>query len=285
MCGDVLRGSQPAQRNLRLQVFHSLLVHRRQHVGLDEARRHRIDPHAERRDLLRQRLGEADDAGLRGRVIRLRGGTVDAGERRHVDDRAGPLLDELKHQRLRRIEQAAEIGRDHLIPLLAPHPRQRGVARNARIVDERVDPAELGRDRLDGVTHGIGVGDVARKRPAAPPRIDAFHLPRQLGRGVGVPVEDEGDVRALLHGDANHPGADAARAAGHQDPFVVEQSHCGPSGGSRAGSAVSRSAKVRGSWSAAPPCRAIADSVARPAAFESTACRTDRRRPGRSSPA
>ena len=49
----------------------------------------------------------------------------------------------------RHVEQRAEIGVDHRVPLLRLHAVELGVAGDAGIVDQHVDRAELGLDLLD----------------------------------------------------------------------------------------------------------------------------------------
>ena len=58
--------------------------------GLDIARGDRVCTDAARGELPRERLREADDARLRGRVVRLAGVAVDADDAGQVDDRARP---------------------------------------------------------------------------------------------------------------------------------------------------------------------------------------------------
>ena len=58
------------------------------------------------------------------------------------------------------LKQAAEIGVDHLVPLLRRHLVHGGVAGDAGIVDQDLDRAELGFDLLDARFAGFEVGDV-----------------------------------------------------------------------------------------------------------------------------
>ena len=61
---------------------------RREERCVEDARRNRHAPDADRRELPRHRQGEADDAALRGRIGRLADLTVEGRDRRGVDDHA-----------------------------------------------------------------------------------------------------------------------------------------------------------------------------------------------------
>ncbi|MGY3497397.1 hypothetical protein ACVW1B_006816 [Bradyrhizobium sp. USDA 4502] len=60
----------------------------------------------------------------------------------------------------RHVEQRAEVGVDHGIPLLDRHLVERGILGDAGIVDEHVDRAEIGLDLLDAGRAGVERGDV-----------------------------------------------------------------------------------------------------------------------------
>src|SRR6185437_11967351 len=83
---NLLGFAQTSDRDLRQNRFlQHVLRHRLHHLGVDVARRDGIDGDAGARALLRQRLGEADLAGLGGRVIGLAELALLAVDRRDVD--------------------------------------------------------------------------------------------------------------------------------------------------------------------------------------------------------
>jgi hypothetical protein len=104
---------------------------------------------------LRQRLGEAELAGLGGRIVALAELTLLAVDRRNVDDAAELALAHALDDVAAHVEQRAEIGVDHLRPLLGFHAMQRRVAGNAGVVDQHVDGAEVGLDLLEARRAGV----------------------------------------------------------------------------------------------------------------------------------
>ena len=149
------------------QGLGDLLGAGRQDRGVHLARRDRVDAHAQGPEVVRHLARQRLERGLRGRVGGAREGVhLVARDRGDVDHRA-----------LRRRELGAEpAGQHHRseevdVEHLAPGPQvggQRGqplalgaLGRDARVVDERVEPAaHLLADRLDGGHGVLGVGEV-----------------------------------------------------------------------------------------------------------------------------
>src|SRR4051812_22212237 len=116
--GDVLRIAEPAERreaeHLRLRVL-------RNHFGelrLDVARSDDVGAHVPAAEFLRERLREADDPGLRRRVVRLAPVAAHADDRRDVHDRAGPPLHHSPRYRSARVEDRAEVRLDDRSPVV-----------------------------------------------------------------------------------------------------------------------------------------------------------------------
>src|SRR5690606_18928014 len=86
--GDVDRLTALRQRAEQAPGGADAQRHRLDHVGLDEGRRDGVRGDLDVGDLRRERLHEADHAGLGGAVVRLTVVARDAGDRRDPDDPA-----------------------------------------------------------------------------------------------------------------------------------------------------------------------------------------------------
>ncbi len=117
------------------------------HLGLDETGGHRVDGDVPARDLARQRLGEPDQPGLRGRVVGLTGVADDAGDARHVDDAAESLTQHGTERGAADVKRGGEIDGDHGIPVVVGEAHRQVVAGDPGVVDHDVDAPE----RRDGL--------------------------------------------------------------------------------------------------------------------------------------
>src|SRR3954447_2027800 len=182
--GDVLRIAEPAERreveHLRLGLFRNHLGQLRLDVtGSDDVRAH--VPAAE---LLRERLREADDPGLRRRVVRLAPVAMHADDRRDVDDRARAPFHHSPCYRAARVEDRAEVRVDDRAPVVVAHPREDAVARQAGVVHEDVEVAGLGDEprgvhRLRDVRVHRAAADLGGERLAF---LTAAPIPHDDGR-------------------------------------------------------------------------------------------------------
>src|SRR5207248_11654055 len=115
---------------------------RRDHRGIGVSGRYDIDGDAARCALERQRLGEADHAGLGGGVVGLAELSGQGVDRADIDDASeAPLAHGFDH-RAAHVEATAEIDVDYRVPLLAGHLVQGRIARDACIVHQDVDRAD-----------------------------------------------------------------------------------------------------------------------------------------------
>ena len=121
-----------------------------------------------------ERMGEADrqrvEAGLGGRVRDDVAGRAHRARARDVDDRAALARGHALADERAQPERALEVDGDHLVEQLLGHLAQRAVERrDAGVVDEHVDAAELAVRRLDEPLELVPAADVARvrERPAA----------------------------------------------------------------------------------------------------------------------
>ena len=190
------------------------------HVGVDEARRDRVDGHAAARDLGGDGLGHADQAGLRRRVVGLPGVGARADDRGDVDHAAVAGADH------RRAARAGSAGR-----------RRRGSCRSRASQSSswiwRASPSARTPALLTSASTGPSsssaraeqrrrprrVGDVAvQRRGAAAGRLDRLDdapAPVRVGAVVDADGPAVGGQRA---GDR---GADAARGAGDEGAWPL----------------------------------------------------------------
>jgi hypothetical protein len=158
---DFFRLAEAIDRDQRQDAFlQNVLRHRLHHFGVDIARADHIHGDTAFGILQRQGLGEADIAGLGGRIIDLAELAFLAVDRRDVNDAtefAGAhALDHLT----RHVEQRSEISVDHRTPLLQRHLVECAVLGDAGIVDQHVDRTQIGLDLLDARGAGIERTDV-----------------------------------------------------------------------------------------------------------------------------
>lgn len=111
--------------------------------------------------------GQADDSAFRGRVVGLSRRAREVGLGRGVHDppvhrcaaRLGPLAP-VPGREVGRVEVTLEVDPDHRVPLTLRHGEDHAVAQDARVVDEDVEPAELGDRQLDEFGGLLEVGDI-----------------------------------------------------------------------------------------------------------------------------
>ena len=147
-------------------------------------------------ELARGGLGQADQAGLRGRVVglaHLAGLPAHAGD---LDDPSGLGPEHRPRDGLERVEGAEQVRLEHLAPRVDAHAHDQVVARDAGVVDQDVDLAERVERGLDQRLGRLRLSHVRLdgERLAAQ-RLD---LLRGLLRGLRVARVREAHVGALL---------------------------------------------------------------------------------------
>jgi hypothetical protein len=135
--------------------------------------------------------------------------------RRHIDDRPATTAETGGHATRRFLGRdvgALEVDRDHAVELLLGNVDETGVGReDARVVDERIEAAELG---VDGGEQGAdigGFGDVGadgERAPALRPDASGDRIRRSLVRDVA-----QCDVVAAAGGQQRRCRTDATGAA------------------------------------------------------------------------
>ena len=141
---------------LEALVREVLLRHRRpDHAGAE-----RVDANPCRRQIAGEALRQAHDPVLRSRVRRAMREPDQPSDRRQIDDRAAAALAHPASRRLAAVERAAEVDRDHVLPLLRRHRVDVADLAHAGAVDEDVDPARRRGHVLDRLLDGDGGADV-----------------------------------------------------------------------------------------------------------------------------
>src|SRR5215467_998578 len=136
-------------------------------LGVDGARRHRVDGDLVLGELEGDVAHEAVHAGL-GRGVRRAAGVI-GGPRRalaraggHADDPAAALAHHVRHRRARAQERRAEIQTQHEIPVLRLHLPDLGVAAAAHVVHENIDTPETLDARGDQQVGRRLLGEISR---------------------------------------------------------------------------------------------------------------------------
>ena len=192
------------------------------HLGADVARRDGVDRDALARHFERERLGEAVDAGLRGRIVGLAEGALLSVDRRDVDHATPAAVDHAVHHLLGHVEARVEVGAHHRVPVALAHLLERHVARDAGVVDEDVDRAHLRLDRRGLARAVVVVDHVDRKGAEAVAA--AFHLLEPGSElGVGRRIRHHNAIAGVGHLGGNRL-TQAAHAAGDDgDPLLCHE--------------------------------------------------------------
>src|SRR2546427_3991762 len=203
--------AHPLERDLPEQALAGLFGYPRRHVGLDEARGHRIDLDIPVRELACRRLRETDDARLGRGVVGLARIAHGSGRRGHIDDAPALLPHHDFRARPRHQEHAAEVRVHHLVPVVILHAYQQLVSRDPRVVDQHIEASEALLGRLDEPLAVFALG-LVRHDPqrSATQRLD--FLGRRVDTGRVAARDYHGG--AVLRQQTGDGEADAAGAAG-----------------------------------------------------------------------
>src|SRR5580698_1001510 len=204
--GDLIGHAEPSDRDAGDDLLQDVLRHRRNHLGVDIAGRDGVDRDALLGVFLRQRLGEADHAGLGGRIVGLANLALLAVDRRDVDDAAEVALAHALDDVAGHVEDRGEVDADDLAPLLLGHAVQHRIAGDAGVVDQGVDGPEL---LLDPLHRRRAVGE---GRDVALHRHHAQLIGATLGRDLVAGVAGGHLVARGAEPGADRP-SDAARSA------------------------------------------------------------------------
>src|SRR2546426_4325787 len=211
---DFLGAREATHGNRGDDLLADLGADRLHHVGLDVARRDGVDRHALAHHFLRQRLGEARHAGLRRRIVGLAELALDRVDRRDIDDAAPAALHHAVDHLARDVEDAVQVGVDHLHPVLLGHALEHRVARDAGVVHQDVDRPDHRAHVVEHLGAGVEIRDVAFRRVHAIALGSHAAEPFVLLLVARQAAGDHG-VAGLAEPPADR-AADAAHAARHE---------------------------------------------------------------------
>ena len=176
-------------------------------LGLDEPGVDGRDADRPAEQVLAQRVAEATHGELRGNVggaVRIR---LTAGDRAHEDD--VPTVADVREGEPRDAKDAVDVRVQHRLLVLGTRLRERDAAeREAGVVEEDVDPAELGDRALDERAARRLVGDVERQGDVGVDPLD--------------PPGTADDAHARLAELAHRRGADPRRGARDDRGLALE---------------------------------------------------------------
>src|SRR5690606_9211230 len=159
--GDLVARAEAAGGDVLEDGLALLVVEHVGHRAGDEARGDAVDGDAAAADLLGQRLGEADHAGLGGGVVGLARVAGDADHRGDADDAAGAALHHPLHGGAAEAEIGFQIDLDDVGEVLVLHPHQQAVLGDAGVGDEDVQRGAGGLFGAgDQAVDGVGVRQV-----------------------------------------------------------------------------------------------------------------------------
>jgi hypothetical protein len=140
--------------------------------------------------------------------------------RGHQHDRASPARDHAPSGLARERAHRAEVGVEHLVPLLDAHRLDRRALPDAVVRDQHVERPE----RLLGTSHqalGLaGPGEVGAQHHSG-----SAHLGERLPGGGLVAAVGDRDLRAQPRHEQRRVAADAAAAAGDECVTALESQH------------------------------------------------------------
>lgn len=148
-------------------------------LGADAARLDDDDVDVEGGELHAQRVGERLDGVLRGVVPAAERGGEAPAHGGDVDDGAAAALAHARGDEAGEGGEAEDVDVELAAGLLERHVLDGAVGAVAGVVDEDVDAAGLGQDRLDGGADGVLIGEVEGER--------AQTVLREGGEAVGAP--------------------------------------------------------------------------------------------------
>ena len=169
---------------------------------------------AERRDLLRQSLGDRLERKFGRAVVDIWWVRDQPGHRRHIDDMPATTRPHPGQDGLDRVDHTEIIGVEEPPDLLVLALLQRGHIPVPCVIDQNIHPAESVFGCCDRRGNLGAVGDVQRQRQGA-----VTMRPNQVSDLFGLSCRDHHAV-ALVEGKRGDLAADSGRASGDQPDSI-----------------------------------------------------------------
>ena len=214
--GDLLGGTEPPQRALADVLGDAVLREQLAEARVEESGCEQIDLDVVAADLAGERLREAPQRRLRGRVVRRYVHQTFGGERSDVEHVPGTRADHVPERRAGEQVGALDVDVEHRIPVRLFEQRDREDLVDPGVVDQHVQAAPGRHHVLDHLLRVRGVGDRPSEHERWRAAAGVGQAPgRLLGVG-GVAVVGEGDARAGAHERQPERQPEAAGAARDQ---------------------------------------------------------------------
>src|SRR5690349_17766880 len=157
---DFLRRAETLHENPRLRFVAGHVADVARHLGVDHARRYRVDADLARRELHRERARERVHRALARRVVGLPAAALVAGHRAQVHDAPRALHHHVRHHGARDVEYAADVRVEHRRDVRIVEAGERVVADDSRVVPQNVDAPRAVCERLHSCGARGRIGDV-----------------------------------------------------------------------------------------------------------------------------
>ena len=215
--GDVINLAEVGQGNLGDDALLEVIGEFLGHIGGDEAGSDGIASDLTAGELARDGLGQPDEAGLRCRVVGLAGISDEADDRADVDDAWIGAFHERALEGFDEVEGALQVGVENGIPVLGFHAHDEPIPRDASVVHQDIDSAEICHDRFTNFLNRVVVCDI-KSVEFRGVRIKGVDL---LGGGTaaGGIAGNDGELGTLTREGMSDGETDAATGSGDDDSF------------------------------------------------------------------
>src|SRR5215471_13249082 len=211
--GNVLGLAEALEQDARFGLVARHVADVLRHLGLDYARRDRVDGNVARRQLDRERARQCIDRALARRIVRLTASALVAGDRGKIDDLPGALRNHVRNHRPRHVEDAANIGVEHAAQVVVTHAGERNIADDPGVVHQHVDATRPFRHLLDRIRTRGAVADVDLCRLHRLPR--SLRAVDDLFGRLAIAAKEERDVAPFAPEQLDDRAPDATAAASH----------------------------------------------------------------------
>ena len=162
--------SHPFQRNSGNDVLSLFVSELLSHICSDKSWRNGIAGNPAGCQLSGRRFGQANQARLGRCIVGLTCIAHHARYRSNIDDRTLLPFQKMRAYMLHHIERAFQIGCNDAVKFFLFHHQQQIIFGNPRIVDQNIQPAEMGNGRFHCIAALLVIADIAAVRLRVPPQ-------------------------------------------------------------------------------------------------------------------